>query len=284
MPLAAQVTAATRPSNRPGTIICPEVRTFAVTAARARPPALTRASGIPLYVQLREFLRERIRAAEWGPDESLPTEESLVEQFGVSRATVRQALSDLVGEGLIVRRAGLGTFARRPHMVLRMERFLSFSEDLRERGARHESRLLGVETVSGAELVALELPPAGVIRVSTLRLADDQPVVVFEHNFPADRCAFLLDERLDDPDLSFYNLVVRKHGIVYTHAVGEISAVVVTPVEAELLELPPGAPVVELRTRTYDDRDRLVEYSRAVLRADRYGLVFGTEWRAPAGA
>jgi GntR family transcriptional regulator len=170
-------------------------------------------------------------------------------------------------------------------MMLRMERFLSFSEDLRERGIRHRCQLLSVKTTDGSELpagLALELPNGGVIQVSTLRFADEQPVVVFEHNFPAERCAFLLDERLDDPSLSFYDLVVRKHGLVYARAVGEISAVIVTPAEAELLELRPGAPVTELWTRTYDDRDRLVEYSRAVVRADRYSLVFGTEWRQPA--
>jgi GntR family transcriptional regulator, N-acetylglucosamine utilization regulator len=250
------------------------------------PPVLSRDSGIPLYVQLREFLRERIQRGDWAPEDPLPTEESLVEQFGVSRATVRQALTDLVREGLIVRRAGLGTFPRQPHMVLRMERFLSFSDDLRERGIAHESRLIEVEETGREALpdaVAFELPKAGVIRIRTLRLADDQPVLVFEHNFPADRCAFLLDERLDDPQLSFYDLVVRRHGISYARAVGEISAVIAADAEARLLELPDGAPVTELRTRTYDERDRLVEYSRAVLRADRYRLVFGTDWRTAAG-
>src|SRR5207244_1562317 len=128
----------------------PEVRTFALTVPTRSRRTLTRDSGIPLYVQVREALRERLLAAEWGPEQPLPTEENLVEQFGVSRATVRQALADLVQEGLIVRRAGLGTFRREPHMVLRMERFLSFSADLRERGARHESQLLTVEQTDGS--------------------------------------------------------------------------------------------------------------------------------------
>ena len=72
---------------------------------------------MPLYVQIRNLLRERIRLGEWAADEPMPTEDELVAHFGVSRTTVRQAMSDLASEGLVVRKAGRGTFARQPLMV-----------------------------------------------------------------------------------------------------------------------------------------------------------------------
>jgi GntR family transcriptional regulator len=247
-------------------------------------PALSRDTGVPLYVQLRELLRSRIQAGEWGEDDALPTEDVLAAQFTVSRATVRQALTDLVRDGLIMRRAGLGTFPRRAQMILRMERFLSFSDDLRDRGLRPGSRLLDVSLTDLSqvpEAVAREFDASQLISISTLRLAADRPVVVFRHLFPAERFKFLLDERLDDPDLSFYELIVRKHGIRYARATGEIAAVEATPQEREFLELSDGAPssLIELRTRTYDDDGMLMEYSRAVVRSDRYALTFSTDWR-----
>jgi GntR family transcriptional regulator len=245
---------------------------------------LSRGTGIPLYVQLRELLRSRIQGGEWAEDDALPTEEALAEQFKVSRATVRQALADLVHEGLILRRAGLGTFPRRAQMVLRMERFLSFSDDLRDRGLQPGSRLLSVGLADASvlpEAVAREFGAARFIHVSTLRLAAGRPVVVFNHQFPADRFSFLLSEELDDPELSFYQLIVRKNGIAYARAVGEIAAVEATDDEVELLELRPDGPrsLIELRTRTYDDEGVLMEYSRAVVRTDRYALTFGSDWR-----
>jgi GntR family transcriptional regulator len=246
--------------------------------------ALSRDSGVPLYVQLRELVRIRIQAGEWREDEALPTEEVLAEAFAVSRATVRQALTDLVREGLILRRAGLGTFPRRAQMILRMERFLSFSDDLRERGLAPGTRLLGVSLVDASalpEAVAREFRTARFISISTLRLAAERPVVVFTHLFPADRFGFLMAEQLDDPELSFYELIVRRHGISYGRAVGEISAVEATDQECGLLELPEDGKrsIVELRTRTYDEDGVLMEYSRAVLRTDRYALTFSTDWR-----
>jgi GntR family transcriptional regulator len=245
---------------------------------------LNRDHGVPLYVQLRELLRSRIQAGEWGEDDAMPTEDVLAAQFTVSRATVRQALTDLVHEGLIVRRAGLGTFPRPARMILRMERFLSFSDDLRDRGLRPGARLLGVRLTDAAEApeaVAREFGTSRLISISTLRLASERPVVVFTHLFPAERFNFLLNERLDDPQLSFYELIVRKHGIRYARARGEIAAVAATPEERALLELAADVPqpLIELRTRTYDEDGVLMEYSRAVVRSDRYGLTFNTDWR-----
>jgi DNA-binding GntR family transcriptional regulator len=245
---------------------------------------LSRDSGIPLYVQLRELLRTRILGGEWGEQDTLPTEDVLATSFRVSRATVRNALDDLVQEGLIIRRAGLGTFPRPPKMMLRMERFLSFSDDMRERGLEPTSRLLNVELTDGAILpdaVAREFGSVRLIHVATLRFADGRPVVVFDHYFPADRFQFLMSERLDASDLSFHELIVRRHGISYARADGEISAVVLSDAEADLLDCGHDRPVptVELRTRSYDENDVLIEYSRAVVRTDRYALTFASDWR-----
>lgn len=245
---------------------------------------LSRDSGIPLYVQLRELLRARILGGEWGEAETLPTEDVLSTSFGVGRATVRHALADLVREGLIVRRAGLGTFPRPPKMMLRMERFLSFSDDMRERNLEPSSRLVNVELADASalpEAVSREFDSLRLIHVATLRLADGRPVVVFDHYFPADRFHFLMSERLDAPDLSFHDLIVRRHGIRYARADGEIAAVILSDAEADLLDCGDHRPypTVELRTRSYDENDVLIEYSRAVVRTDRYALTFASDWQ-----
>jgi DNA-binding GntR family transcriptional regulator len=71
-------------------------------------------SPIPLYYQLKQLLHERIRKGELRPGDRIPTEFELIEQFGISRTPVRQAIIELVHEGLLVRTPGRGTFVAEP--------------------------------------------------------------------------------------------------------------------------------------------------------------------------
>lgn len=70
------------------------------------------------------------------------TEEALAKSTGVSRSTARQALDDLSREGLIVRQQERGTFVQQAKMVLRMQQFVSFSDEMKERGLEPSSRLV----------------------------------------------------------------------------------------------------------------------------------------------
>jgi GntR family transcriptional regulator len=237
---------------------------------------------VPLYVQLRELVREGIRQGKWGPDEALPTEAELQREHGLSRSTVRQALADLVHDGLLVRHAGRGTFATQPSMVLRMRGLLSFRADLLARGIRPKRRVLVVERTVlpvPAQQFAPELGDRDVVHVHEVRCADDRPVLVFDHYFPYDLFAFLLDNReaVEDPDGSMHEFATSR-GITYASAIGEVNATLASSHEAELLGLPAQSPVVEIATKTFDPGGRLVEYSRGIIRTDRYALLLESDW------
>jgi len=77
---------------------------------------IDRASPVPIYYQLETLIREQIESGLWRPGERIPTENEFCEQHAISRAPVRQALSDLASEGVLVRRPGLGTFVN--HVTL----------------------------------------------------------------------------------------------------------------------------------------------------------------------
>lgn len=74
---------------------------------------LNKNSSIPLYYQVKEVIKEKIKCGEWKNDEKIPNELELVNQFSVSRSTVRQAILELVAEGLLIRRKGRGTFVKK---------------------------------------------------------------------------------------------------------------------------------------------------------------------------
>lgn len=71
---------------------------------------------VPLHVQIQRVLRSKIESGEWEPDRPMPTEMALVEKFGVSRTTIREALRALTRGGLIVRHRGRGSFVRPPRL------------------------------------------------------------------------------------------------------------------------------------------------------------------------
>lgn len=254
---------------------------------RAAPPqsswtdaSLRDDTGVPLYIQIRNLLRERIRLGEWAADEPMPTEEELVAHFEVSRTTVRQAMSDLANEGLVVRHAGRGTFARQPLMVVRMQQWHSLTTDIAQRGLRPSKKILRVEKLDArAEIAhrASEFAEGDVLHIESVRYADGVPIVVLSNYFPFELCEFLTELELDRPELSIER-ALSEHGIELARANGEISATAASKEEAVHLEIKPGTPLVEIATKTYNIEGRVVEYSRGVIVAERYPLALYSDW------
>jgi GntR family transcriptional regulator len=238
-------------------------------------------TGVPLYIQIRNLLRERIRLGEWAADDPMPTEEELVAHFGVSRTTVRQAMSDLANEGLVVRQAGRGTFARQPLMVVRMQQWHSLTTDIAQRGLRPSKRILVVEKLDArmTEIAhrASELAEGEILHLQSVRYANEVPIVVLDNYFPHELCGFLAELELDDPEFSIER-ALSEHGIELTRANGEISAVRASAHEAQYLKIARGSPLVEIATKAYNADGRVVEYSRGVVATERYPLALYSDW------
>src|SRR5436309_10426913 len=116
-------------------------------------PTLERSNPLPLYYQLKEVLKEQIHAGHLAPHTSIPSEPELVNSYHVSRATVRQALAELVHEGLLYRQHGKGTFVCEPRVQQTVSELSSFTEETQRRGKRPGGLLLVSELVRGCENV-----------------------------------------------------------------------------------------------------------------------------------
>jgi GntR family transcriptional regulator len=137
-------------------------------------------SALPLYQQLQRVLRDAIEKRVLDADDALPAERDLAADFAVSRITVRKAIDGLVGEGLLVRQHGSGTFVR-PRVEKNFSKLTSFSEDMRARGRRPHSVWLhrAAGTVTPEEALALRLSPGTpVFRFHRIRFADDAPMAI----------------------------------------------------------------------------------------------------------
>src|SRR6266852_3514872 len=104
-------------------------------------PTLERSNPLPLYYQLKQVLRQQISAGHLAPHTAIPSEPELVARYRVSRATVRQALTELVHEGLLYRQHGKGTFVCEPLVQQSLSELTSFTEAMRRRGKRADGAL-----------------------------------------------------------------------------------------------------------------------------------------------
>lgn len=116
-------------------------------------PTLERSNPLPLYYQLKQVLRQQISAGHLAPHTAIPSEPELVARYRVSRATVRQALTELVHEGLLYRQHGKGTFVCEPLVQQSLSELTSFTEDMRRRGKRSGGIVLVGELVRGSQTV-----------------------------------------------------------------------------------------------------------------------------------
>ena len=103
---------------------------------------LKREAPTPLYVQLKNSLLMQITSNQLAPHQQLPSERELCEQFGVSRTTVRQAINEMIHEGLVYSRAGKGTFVSEPKINQQLRTLTGFSQDVLERGGTPSSQVL----------------------------------------------------------------------------------------------------------------------------------------------
>src|SRR2546428_9384407 len=105
-------------------------------------PTLERSNPLPLYYQLKEVLKQQIRDGHLAPHTTIPSEPELVIRYQVSRATVRQALAELIHEGLLYRQRGKGTFVNEPRVQQTRGELISFSETIRRQGKVPGGQLL----------------------------------------------------------------------------------------------------------------------------------------------
>ena len=234
-------------------------------------PGIVKTGPLPRYYQLKELLREKVRSGEWLPGTAIPSERELGEQYGISRMTARQSISELVREGMLYREQGRGTFVAQPRIAQQLLRLTGFSEDMQARQQRPGAKVLTAEMWPAdpgtAERLNVE-PGQSVYRVRRLRLADAQPLALETSVVSFPGCEQLLDEDLAHSSL--YQLLETTYNVPLLAAEQEVEAGLVQDDETELLRLAAGDPVLRTRRVTYTERGRPVEYATAVYRGDKY--------------
>jgi len=241
---------------------------------------LTR-NNIPLYVQLEQILKSQIMRGEFVPGRRIPSEKELAEIYGVSTITARQAILNLVQEGILQRRQGKGTFVQEKTNIVK--NIMTFKlaggiEDVVPEGLSFQKvevknicRVIVTERIAGA----LEIDEGEeVIRI--LRRRTDKGVAI---SYTKNYLPVEIGEQIRKEDLlahSMLHILRDKVGISFKEGIQYILAGIADYEIATALSVSISSPVLYLETIFIDEQDKPVEFVQTFFRADhsRYTLRF----------
>ena len=226
---------------------------------------------MPKYYQVKKHLLDF--TAAMSPGSPVPPERELARLYGTSRTTVRQALSELVIEGRLLRMQGKGTFVAKPKVAQALE-LASYTEGMRQHGLHPQTKILdiGYVTADGHLAGLLDVRPGGrLLRVRRLRLADGEPMSIDTSHLPARRFPGL--RRQLERHESLYEALRTGYGIQLAEAEETIETVLADPHDARLLDVDPGIPLLLLSRHAIDSTGQPVEWAQSWYRGDRYKFV-----------
>jgi GntR family transcriptional regulator len=232
----------------------------------------------PLYYQIEQEILREIQDHQMQPGDRLPSEAEIAQRFHVSRITSRRVLADLVTKGVAYSQQGRGTFVALPR-IQTMSGFLSFSDDMANRGLVPSSLVVQFEKISPNQTVHSRLQLQGeehVFCLKRVRLANGSPVALETAYLPAQVCP-----GLDGEDLAYqslFKILREKYGVIPTWSEAEIEATSASPEEADFLNCQPGAPLLCANRLTYSQTYAVIEAVRSVYSGDRFTFFTGRQF------
>jgi GntR family transcriptional regulator len=225
----------------------------------------------PLYTRIKEDLRGRILDGIYQPHERVPSEAELMQQYRVSRITVRQALSDLEKENLIFKVPGKGSFVSKPKPFQPLGRLQGFGEAMASLGHQTHNRLLDVQTVSADSELAARLGLANgsaLTRIERVRYLNRAPVSLDITWLPQHVGARLAREDLVSRDI--FSLLENDLGLALGYADLTIDAVLADPAIASALGIAAGEPVLRIERLTHERDGKPLDFEYLYCRPDNF--------------
>jgi GntR family histidine utilization transcriptional repressor len=252
---------------------------LSTSALRAATESVDSSRPSALYQQVREYITLKIGKKEWKPGDRVPSEQELVNQFGISRMTVNRALRELSEQGLVVRIAGVGTFVAEEKPQSTLVQIANLADEIRQRGHDYRCELLSVKRIAAPTEVAVMLGlRAGqpVVQSRCVHFENEVPVQ-FEDRFVNPRVApHFAAQKFDRETPAEYLL----RNVPFDEVEHVVDSMLPTATQAKLLQMDPAQPCLVLTRRTWTAGEA-VTFVRCIHPSTRYRL--GSRFRVESG-
>jgi len=232
---------------------------------------LDKSSPIPLYFQLKEIVKEKIDTGELKPGNLIPSEREFKEKYEISRPTIRQALKELVNEGLLYREKGKGTFVSKPKINYGfIQKFTTFYDDMEKKGYKTKTEIISIDIKESRISLAKKLnikKNEKVFIINRVRYIQDEPIVIVRNHIPYNLCPELKYENLEDKSL--YNTLTKKFDIKPYKAEITLEPIIADVYDAKLLNIDIGAPLHLMQNITYTEENVVIDYFESRFRGDK---------------
>lgn len=228
--------------------------------------SINKNSPMPVYYQLKQDIQEKINNGFWKVGECISSEREITESYGVSRMTVRQALGELVQEGILIREKGKGTFVCEPKVM--QKDMMSFSEIVKKNGMALTTKVIEFKKIKTPEefqdLILLE----DVYKISRLRIIQNISVAEETIYIPCDYCGYIDEKILEG---SFYK-ILESYGYSIDHSESSIQAILINDYYRDLLNIKEDVPLIKIGSRNITSDGKLLFIEESVYRSDKYIL------------
>ena len=227
---------------------------------------IDKSSPIPVYYQLKEAIKIKIAKGVWKVGQCIDSERELSETYGVSRMTIRQALGELVQEGILVREKGKGTFVCEPKV--KQKDMMSFSEIIQRTGMKLSTEVLEFETIDTPEEMQDIFPFEHLYKINRMRIVEGERVANEIVYIPCDYCGYIDKELLKG---SLYKLL-ENFGYIISHSESSIQALIMDEHYKNLFSVRENVPLIKTYSKNMNTDNKVIFIEEAVYRSDKYIL------------
>ncbi|SHK75539.1 GntR family transcriptional regulator [Clostridium cavendishii DSM 21758] len=223
-------------------------------------------SPIPVYYQLKEDVKRKINQGVWKVGQCIDSERELSENYGVSRMTIRQALGELVQEGILVREKGKGTFVCEPKV--KQQDMMSFSEMINKSGRNLVTKVLSFVKISTPEEFQDIFRFEQLYKIDRLRIVDDEVVANEIVYIPCDYCGYLDEEILKG---SLYKLL-EEFGYKIAYSESALQAILTEDKHKILFNTQENIPLLKSFSKTFTENGKILFLEESIYRSDKFIL------------
>jgi len=229
---------------------------------------------VPVYYQIKQALRKKIMTRQFEPGEKIPSENELTVEFGVNRLTVRHAISQLVQEGFLHSKRGMGTFITTDEKLINsldME-FSGLMDDLYYHVRKFKTMSVEIDRITlpkwASTKLRLPVKRQQGVRIRRVRFKRQKSFAYTINYLPLDLGNKITEKDLYEKPLLW--IIEQDLGIPLTEAFQTIEATLADQVVAEKLEVPIGSPILFIERIMYTKGKKPIELVQSFNRGDAY--------------